>query len=46
VGNVNEVKLKQVFEGKEKQRITLNKSQTDFINLKPNTFKIFEITKP
>jgi hypothetical protein len=46
VGNVNEVKLKQVFEGKEKQRITLNKSQTDFINLKPNSFKIFEITKP
>jgi glycosidase len=46
VENVNEVKLKQVFEGKEKQRITLNKSQTDFINLKPNSFKIFEITKP
>ena len=46
VENVNEVKLKQVFEGKEKQKIAMNKSQTDFINLKPNSFKIFEITKP
>jgi glycosidase len=46
VENVNEVKLKRVFEGKEKQKIAMNKSQTDFINLKPNSFKIFEITKP
>jgi glycosidase len=46
VENANEVKLKQVFEGKEKQKIAMNKSQTDFINLKPNSFKIFEITKP
>jgi glycosidase len=45
-GNVNEVKLKQVFEGKEKQKIALDMSQTDFIDLKPNSFKIFEITKP
>jgi glycosidase len=45
-GNVTQLKLKQVFEGKEKQKINLDKSQTDLINLKPNSFKIFEITKP
>jgi glycosidase len=45
-GNVTQLKLKQVFEGKEKQKITLDKSHTDLINLKPNSFKIFEITKP
>jgi hypothetical protein len=41
-----QIKLKQVFEGKEKQKINLDKSQTDLINLKPNSFKIFQITKP
>ena len=46
VGNVGEIKLNQIFEGKENQKIAINKSQTDFINLNPNSFKIFEITKP
>ncbi|WP_409035376.1 alpha-amylase family protein [Lacihabitans sp. CCS-44] len=45
-GNVTQVKLKQVFEGKEKQKLTIEKSQTDLINIQPNSFKIFEITKP
>ena len=45
-GNVAQVKLKQVFEGKEKQKFAIEKSQTDLINIQPNSFKIFEITKP
>lgn len=44
--NVTQVKLKQVFEGKEKQKLAIEKSQTDLINIQPNSFKIFEITKP
>lgn len=46
MGKVSEVILKQVFEGKEKQNIALDKSQTDLINLQANSFKIFEIKKP
>lgn len=45
-GNVTQVKIKQVFEGKEKQKLAIQKSQTDLINIQPNSFKIFEITKP
>ena len=45
-GNVAQVKLKQVFEGKERQKIALAESKTDLINIQPNSFKIFEITKP
>ncbi len=45
-GNVAQVKLQQVFEGKEKQTLDLDKCQTKLIQVKPNAFKIFEITKP